>query len=807
MTAGLGLLAAGLHVANRSAADQAPRADALPKDALARLGTTHFRHGSRILALAYSPGDKILAAGGGFDPVRLWDAQSGKALGQLNESMVYALAFAPEGNLLATGGGFKIIRLWDTASGKQVAELKGHEGAVKALAFSADGKYLVSGGQDRTVRLWEIPSGKHLAKMVGHEDEVNAVAFSRDGKTVASGSGDYSVRLWQVPSGDASPVRIMAGGAVAALAFSPDGKTLATAGDDNHIRLWNAESGAPARQWRAHVKPVVSLRYTDDGKALASGSFDRSARLWDPDSGKETLQIKLGRGDVDALALAHDGKVLATAGLDGAIRRWNTGTGKEIVSEKGPEAPVLAVAVSADGRQIVTADGRGELGIWDRAGKRLAHVAGHTGGEPVLALSPKGNFLAVAGPREVAVWIVGEKGGPTATIKIDDEGKGSENAAVVALAFSPDGKQLAIGSRGRGVRLYGMEDGKVVKLAYPGAALALAFTADGKTLAAGGTDKVILWETGTGTELRRIGKSGPGTEVASLAFTPDGKTLAAGMFDSTLHLWDPATGKELKVIEGHTSAVFAVAFSATGRYFVTASFDKSVRLWETASGQQVAQWSGHRGAADAVSLTPDGRQAVSGGTDCCALIWDVTGLSPGGKLPALGADATGGLWDVLALEDTPRASKAVWTLVAAGKAGSDLLAKSVYVTDPKKLDQLFKDLDSPRFAVREKAMVALEKYGKWIQGRLEKESENPPSLEVERRLKSLLKKLTVSGALSLGQERLRTRRAMEALEQLATPEARDVLRRLSEGAPEVELRHEAQASLDRLGRPRTPEVK
>ena len=128
---------------------------------------------------------------------------------------------------------------------------------------------------------------------------------------------------------------------------------------------------------------------------------------------------------------------------------------------------------------------------------------------------------------------------------------------------------------------------------------------------------------------------------------------------------------------------------------------------------------------------------------------DVTGLSPGGKLPALGPDSTGGLWDVLALEVTPRASKAVWTLVAAGKAGADLLSKSVYVTDPKKLDQLIKDLDSARFVVRERAMVSLEKYGKWIQGRLEKEMENPPSLEVERRLKTKRKPLGLLMGMAL----------------------------------------------------------
>jgi hypothetical protein len=97
-------------------------------------------------------------------------------------------------------------------------------------------------------------------------------------------------------------------------------------------------------------------------------------------------------------------------------------------------------------------------------------------------------------------------------------------------------------------------------------------------------------------------------------------------------------------------------------------------------------------------------------------------------------------------------------------------------------------------------VTALRKYGKWIQGRLEHELENPESLESRRHLQDLLDRLKADGSLSLVQERLRARRTLEVLEQTGTPEARKVLQRLAEGAPEEDLRKEAQATLTRLAK-------
>src|SRR5260370_1172424 len=88
-----------------------PAVEPLPQGALNRFGSMRMRHGSRILSLAYTSTGRILAAGGGDDPVRLWDADTGLELRQCKETWVNAMVFTPYGSGLMTGGAFKGVRM------------------------------------------------------------------------------------------------------------------------------------------------------------------------------------------------------------------------------------------------------------------------------------------------------------------------------------------------------------------------------------------------------------------------------------------------------------------------------------------------------------------------------------------------------------------------------------------------------------------------------------------------------------------------------------------------------------------------
>jgi WD40 repeat protein len=789
-----GLLAYALGGAGADAQQPPPpgppdaHGDPLPAAALKRFGTVRFRHGDKILCLAYSPDGKILAAGGGTDPVRLWDAQTGKEIRQLKDVWALALAFSPDGTLLASGGGYKTIRIWDVATGRERFVLKGHTASIKSLAFSPDGNELVSGSQDRTVRRWDVRNGNQIAVYKGHQDEVNAVAFSRDGKVIASGGGDRSIRLW-----NGQPAALLdAGCAVQALAFAPDGKTLASAGDDNLIRLWDTDNRREIRKLTGHKDTVLSLAFAD-ARTLFSGAYDKTIRRWDVDRGETTLTIKRRAGDSEALALSPRGDTVATAGTDNTIRRFDAGTGKEAVAVAGPQAGASAVAYSPDGKLVASASVDGEIRLWDAAtGKDVRRWMGPAG-EVHLAFSEDGNTLATgAGTDGVRLWGVADG-------KELQHLPAPEGDTVTCLAFGPGGKSLAVGYRQSGVRLW---DGKQSQtLRYPGGVQAVAVSPDGKLVAGAGSGKVVLWDARSSQELRQLGRAAP---VAALAFSPDSRKLAAGMYDSTIQLYtlkdkDPV---EPRVLEGHQSAVYAIAFSANGRVLASGSYDKTVRLWETVNGLQVASWPGHLGAATAVAVHPRGRRVLSGSADTTLQTWDVTGLR--GELPEVELQAAemAALWNDLASNDNPKGNRALWRMVCGGKHSAPYLSKKVFLSDPRKIEQYIKDLNDNKFAVRQRASEALGSYGRWIEGVLREAIKSPPSDEVRRRLQVLLKALDSKEdgrpSITLEQERLRARRVMEILEQTATPPARELLASIAREGAEPDLRDAAAAALRRL---------
>ena len=262
------------------------------------------------------------------------------------------------------------------------------------------------------------------------------------------------------------------------------------------------------------------------------------------------------------------------------------------------------------------------------------------------------------------------------------------NDTAAAVAFSPDGTQVAVGRRdSTGVSLYDLASSRPIRsFGMPSIERwnmhAIAFSPDGKTLAvpvdenAGGG--VVLWEIATGKLIRRL--QGPLGTNAFMAFSPDGRRLAAVSSwdltmcvwnletgepygadlpghikppnsvrffnhdqqlasagdDGTIRIWNLADSSQQRVIQhepdsmGRIRWIRAMDVSPDGKYVASSSFDDTVRLWEIDTGREVYRLPGHgrTGGHRAVRFTPDSTQFASWGDDMRVCLWDVaTGKS------------------------------------------------------------------------------------------------------------------------------------------------------------------------------------
>src|SRR5262249_32434720 len=150
---------------------------------------------------------------------------------------------------------------------------------------------------------------------------------------------------------------------------------------------------------------------------------------------------------------------------------------------------------------------------------------------------------------------------------------------------------------------------------------------DGKTLVSTGADmSVTLWETATGREIRTL----QGAEGVILAadFSPDGRTLAFGSQDGAIRLCEAARGKEVHVLRGEQVPVHAVAFSPDGKT-LAAGAGNTVQLWDATTGKAVRTIKGQvvppgndrfRGIRinpqiSSLAFSPDGKVVAAGNHD------------------------------------------------------------------------------------------------------------------------------------------------------------------------------------------------
>ena len=283
---------------------------------------------------------------------------------------------------------------------------------------------------------------------------------------------------------------------------------------------------------------------------------------------------------------------------------------------------------------------------------------GPVGESFVLAFSPDGRHLAVTygigSTYPLKVWRL-DRDEPVLVV---------DGPAIDYAKFTPDGLRIAIGHPDGSVVFHDLESGRAeVRWNVGRDVLDLAFSPDGKKLAVSlraDPSKIKICLVPSGQVVRDITLRA----ACKLAWSPDGSTLAAACEDTRIYLFDAETGRQTGVLADHTSMGIGTVFQPAGSLLASHGWDGKLRIWRPQTGEMLLtlpstggmgfRRDGLRFAAQTANGSPvlfqvaDGREYRSLAQSPVRQrdLVECSAIHPDGRLLAVGTTSGVGFWDI-----------------------------------------------------------------------------------------------------------------------------------------------------------------
>ncbi len=554
------------------------------------------------------------------EEVARWTAHSG---------WVTASAWDPTGTWLTTGGADGVLAFWSTEDNTPGPHIEAHEGPISAIVFSPDGALAASASADGTLALVDVASGALLHRLEGHDGAVLDVAFSPDGETLASGGADSTVILWDAQTGMLLQTLEGHRSYIFGVAFVEDGASLLSGSNDLSFRLWDVASGEVKRVRESGDK-AGGMAVSADGRTVAH-YVDFLTYVWDVTSWDDPHRRLYGHQDfIHDMDISADGALALSAGNDGSVLVW------ELSSSAGVQQIPLGysatgVGVTPDGQTLLSSGWSDTVDVRDATTFEIVRsLSGQVGvaAPGALAVSPDGRYVAVGSGEfdedtaegSLLVWEIA-----SGDLTCDLKGHGNRLRSV---AFGPDSNILLAGAQGDSdihkTILWDVSACSQLQLMDgDDDAAGMAVSRDGRMglVSSAFFERMTLWNLTTGEAIRIF--PAPGEVLLDAGFGPDDATVLASALSGVIFEWDRETGELIRRYGGHSGGVWSVELSHNQQWLLSTDDTGEVILWDVNTGNPLRRHQAHDGLSFQAVFSPDDTTVYSVSADETLGVWQI----------------------------------------------------------------------------------------------------------------------------------------------------------------------------------------